>query len=563
MANKIAYPPVLSGRRVKSLWRRWRKPGRANALISPLTRKVLTVNMISLLLLLGGLLYTDQYRKSLVQAELQSLTMQARIFAGALGEIAVETIPEADATLLARPARDVIRRLVPPTRTRARLFDNSGKLIIDSRILGGRKGRLNSMVQIEELNQTTKPRNWFSIAVLEFLEKTGVRFSSWHNLPVYEERTMQTFADYEEVKDAMTGATAYEVRRVGDNDIILSVAVPVQHYRHVLGVLMVSKTGEDIEKTISEVQYTILKVFAGALLVTLLLSAYLASTLTRPILRLADAANRMRISKNRQISIPDYSARRDELGDLSSAIRDLTNALWNRMDAIERFAADVAHEIKNPLNSLRSAVETAVRLNDVQKQKQLLQIILDDVQRLDRLITDISEASRVDSDISKSNTGPVDIITLVAPLVESYNQQQRPRSIGVDLFVDPTKPIYVHGIASRLTQVIRNLIDNAISFSPKDGIVGVHVTDKIHSVEISVTDQGPGIPLDRQEKIFERFYTDRPQGEKFGIHSGLGLSISRQIIQAMGGSLTVHNIIDGEGKDAGACFTILLPSMRT
>ncbi len=530
--------------------------------ISPLTKRVLAVNSISLLVLFAGLLYMDQYRKSLLQTEIASLTIQARIFADTLGELAVEEITDSNSSLMIQPARDVIRRIVPPTRARARLFDARGNLLIDSRAMGGRKGKSNSIVQIEALRKDS-PGMSFSLsrAIGNALDEIGMQTSwSLHHMPVYAERTPQLAKDYAEVADALSGNIQSAVRRLdGDDDLIITVAVPVQHYKQVLGALMVSKTGEDIEKIMGEVWYAILQVFLFALVVTLLLSAYLAGTLSRPMVKLADAANRMRMTKNRHIQIPDFAARNDEIGDLSIAMRDLTRALWDRLDAIERFAADVAHEIKNPLNSLRSAVETIARIDDAKKQKQLMQIVLDDIARLDRLITDISEASRVDSDISKAQTKTIDVIKLLAPLVQMYGEWRKKSNVRVDLFVDPTQQFYVMGIESRIIQVMRNLLDNAISFSPKDGIVGVHIDNDRNQIAISITDQGPGIPNDRLDKIFDRFYTDRPSDEKFGQHSGLGLSISRQIIAAMGGTLHGENIIDTNGKVAGAKFVVTLP----
>ncbi len=533
--------------------------------ISPLTKRVLAVNSISLFILLAGLLYMDQYRKGLLQSEQDTLRVQAGIFADTLGELAVESMPDGQDGLLIQPARDVIRRIVPPTHTRARLFDPSGKLLIDSRMLGGRKGRSNSLVQVKEIAAAPTRKSLSPTGYIgNLLDDFGMQTSwSWHKLEQYAESAEQSAQDYPEVLEALDGVTQSRIRRFdseSDSDLMITVAVPVKHYRHVLGALMVSKTSEDIEKIMGEVWSAILKVFALTLAVTLLLSAYLARTLSRPIVRLADAANRMRVSKNRNIAIPDLSARQDEIGDLSMAMRDLTEALWNRLDAIERFAADVAHEIKNPLNSLRSAVETVVRLQDTQKQKQLLQIIFDDVQRLDRLITDISEASRVDSDISKAHTKIIDVVELLAPLVQAYGEQNRQNNIRVDLFVDPTLRFNVLGISGRIIQVLRNLLDNSISFSPPDGAVGVHIKNHGGMIEISVTDQGGGIHPNKLDKIFERFYTDRPNAEKFGQHSGLGLSISRQIIEAMGGKLMAENIHDSAGKPIGAEFRIFLPS---
>lgn len=523
-------------------------------LVSPLTRRILTINIIALGILVVGLLYLDQYRKGLVRAELDALTIQAKIFAGALGEVAIEDVPDAKAALLLQPSRDIIRRLAPPTLSRARLFDYRGRLMIDSRVLGGKKGRSNSIVQVEVLHSAT-PGFWGR--TYQSFRSWESDFFNWHQLPLYLERTNQTSMDYDEVIEALNGNIESAVRRLPNGGIILSVAVPVQHYRHVLGALMLSKSGEDIEAALRNVRLAILKVSLIGLLVTIMLSAYLARTLTQPILRLADAANRMRASKSRDIEIPDLSNRDDEIGDLSAALRDMTQALWQRLDAIEHFAADVAHEIKNPLNSLRSAIETANRIDDPAKLKKLLAIILDDVHRLNRLITDISEASRVDSDMSKSQMAPIDLIKTLATMAQIYKDNNK--HVRVELFLDPTEELKIMGLETRLAQVLRNLMDNAISFSPEGGLVSLNVVKKPSSIDIVISDEGPGIPPDRLEKIFDRFYTDRPAGEKFGKHSGLGLSISRQIIAAMGGNIHARNKHGERGKVTGAEFIVELP----
>ncbi len=545
-------------------WRRWartRRPGLGRFRLSPLTKRILAVNAISLLVLLAGLLYVDQYRKSLLRNEIETMQSQARLLADVLGEVAFEQSADGQTLLRPQATRDLIRRILTPSMVRARVFDRFGNVIVDSRSLGGRKGRRNSIVQIETLDRKqqrqTTPLQFLGEALDEFGMQTAW---SWRRLPAYVESNPTRAKDYSEVIQAMGGESGSMVRRLeNEGDLILTVAVPIQHYRQVLGVMLVSKTGEHIEAVMGEIWAAILKIFLFALLVTAALSVYLASTLSRPILRLADAAKRMRQSRNRAIAIPDLSRRQDEIGELSIALRELTRALWDRLDAIEHFAADVAHEIKNPLNSLRSAVETAARIADPTKQKQLLAIILDDVQRLDRLITDIAEASRVDSDISKADTKHFDAIELLAQIIGAYRPTALQRQVRIELFADPTDTCMLNGVPSRMVQVVRNLLDNALSFSPRDGVIGVTMQPMPGQLHIAITDQGPGIPPDRLDKIFDRFYTDRPSGEKFGLHSGLGLSISRQVIVAMGGTLQAENIIGADGKITGARFIITLP----
>jgi two-component system sensor histidine kinase ChvG len=238
----------------------------------------------------------------------------------------------------------------------------------------------------------------------------------------------------------------------------------------------------------------------------------------------------------------------------------MTQALWLRIDANERFAADVAHEMKNPLSSLRSAVETAARINDPDRRQKLMNIILDDVGRLDRLISDISDASRLDAELSRENSAPVDVQQMLAAIVdvtEATAQQQRARLV---LDIVGKRPLVVNGIEGRLVQVFRNLISNALSFSPPGGVITLHAHRENSSVVAEVLDQGPGIPEGREHDIFRRFYSERPQDEKFGQHSGLGLSISKQIVEAHGGTVIARNRRAPDGSIAGASFVVTLPA---
>jgi two-component system sensor histidine kinase ChvG len=290
-----------------------------------------------------------------------------------------------------------------------------------------------------------------------------------------------------------------------------------------------------------------------------LLSLYLGRTIAQPLHRLADAADRVRRGHGRQIDIPDFTRRRDEIGDLSGTLRDMTAALWQRMDAIERFAADVAHEIKNPLTSLHSAVETAARLEDPAQQKRLMSIILDDVQRLNRLITDISDASRLDAELSRAEMGPVDIGSMLQALADLHEA-----TIGdgppLRLEIARHQSLTVHGIEGRLVQVWRNLISNALSFSPPGGSIRIAAVREGDKVRVTVADDGPGIPEGKLAAIFDRFYSERPAGEKFGTHSGLGLSISKQIVDAHGGRIVAENRMADDGRILGALFTVTLPA---
>jgi two-component system, OmpR family, sensor histidine kinase ChvG len=536
------------------------QPRRHRRRLSPLTRRILAVNVLALGLLGLGLLYLGEYQQSLVSAQLDALRTQGQIFAAALGEGAViDSLGEGE-QLMPALGRQMMQRLVEPTHTRARLFDAEGKLIADSRVLRGPGGT----VQIKELPPPGDGGILDEVtaalydAVIAFLP--GRR-----HYPAYREPAEQSAADYGEVQRALHGDVADAIRGEAEGSgLMLSVAVPVQRYKQVLGVLLLSVDSTEIDQAVRSVRFEILKVFVIALGVTVLLSIYLAGTIARPIRRLAAAAERVRRGRGRQVLIPDFSGRRDEIGELSAAFREMTGALWARMDAIENFAADVAHEIKNPLTSLRSAVETAARVDDPQKQRKLLAVVLEDVQRLDRLITDISDASRLDAELSRVELEPVTVGRMLAALVDVHQSTRREGAPSLMLSLPgeigtPEGDLAVLGIEGRLVQVFRNLIANAVSFSPKDGAIHIAATRQADAVTVTIEDEGPGIPDGKLEAIFERFYSERPAGEKFGTHSGLGLSISKQIVEAHRGTIRAENRRDVDGTVLGARFTVRLP----
>jgi two-component system sensor histidine kinase ChvG len=277
---------------------------------------------------------------------------------------------------------------------------------------------------------------------------------------------------------------------------------------------------------------------------------------------LAEAADRVRRGAGRRVPIPDFTSRRDEIGDLSGALRDMTAELLDRLEAIERFAADVAHEIKNPLTSLKSAVETAARVEDPDQQKQLLAIVKDDVHRLDRLISDISHASRLDAELSRAETDEFDVAALVEDIATVHNQTAKEGQARVALRLSEDGPLRVHGVADQIAQVVRNLAGNAVSFSPAGAAIAIGAGREAAQVVITVEDEGPGIPEGKFAAIFDRFYTDRPEGQQWGTHSGLGLSISKQIVEAHGGTIVAENVTGEDGAVTGARFTIRLPAAR-
>jgi two-component system sensor histidine kinase ChvG len=349
------------------------------------------------------------------------------------------------------------------------------------------------------------------------------------------------------------------IRRTRDDRLLVTVAVPVERNRTTVGIVLLTRDARGVDDSLFAVRTSILALFGIALALTVLLSWYLSLTIARPILRLASAAAGMREGKGRTGDVPTALQKRgDEVGLLAVSLSESANALWARMDAIERFAADVAHEIKNPLSSIRSAIETLRRIEDQGQQRRLLAIIGEDVVRLDRLISDISDASRVDAELSRTATEPVDVAPMLATLKEIHDATRKDDDPVMELHA-PASGLVIQAVEGRLVQVLRNLIGNAISFSPAQGLVTLRARETDGMVEISVEDEGPGIPDAKLEHIFDRFYSERPKGERFGTHSGLGLSISRQIVQALRGRIAAENRRDAKGQVCGARFTVWLP----
>jgi len=524
--------------------------------VSPLTRRIVAVNVLPLALLAVGFLYLGKFESSLIGQQIESLRTQGEIFAAALSEGAVLDSGDEGEILLPDLARQMMRRLVEPTRTRARLFDIQGKQIADSRLLRGP----GDAVQVMELPPPER-KSLLGRVTDQIYDWIVELLPSRHKHPPYRESDAGNAEDYGEAMRALRGESGSAVRSDPQTGgLAISVAVPVQRYKVVLGAVMLSSSNGEIEEELRTVRLELLRIFGVTLLVTILLSLYLASTIARPLRRLADAAERAR-GRGARVEIPDLMGRGDEIGELSRSLRDMTDALWQRMSAIESFAADVAHEIKNPLSSLRSAVETVGRIEDPVKRRRLMAIIQDDVERLDRLISDISDASRLDAELSRQEVSPTHIAAMLQALVEMHETTRaegEPRLV-LDI-AERGRELIVPGIERRLSQVFVNVIANAVSFSPPHGEIRISARLDGRAVLVSVEDEGPGIPEDKLTAIFDRFYSERPAGEKFGTHSGLGLSISKQIIEAHRGRIWAENRLDADGTVIGARFLIRLPA---
>jgi len=537
-----------------------RQPGPFSALAT----RILALNVIALAILVGGMLYLDRFRTGLVETRLSALMTQADVIAGAIGEAATRGAGKTKINV--KLARQIIARVVVPAQVRARLFAADGSLLVDSqKLIVGRK---------VEARPLPPPGLWNNmLARIEGLYESAVRFlTRGKKLERYTETDVQRAQDYDEAVTALAGGRASEVRATDVGTLILSAAVPVQRFKRVLGTLMATVETTEIEEMVRQERLEMLELFAIALTVTSLLSWLLARTIARPIHKLAGAARQVRHGHWRDIKIPDYSRRRDEIGVLSAALQDMIDALVGRIDAIETFAADVAHEIKNPLTSLRSAVETLARTQVSEPQQPLLDIVKDDVRRIDRLISDIADASRIDAEMSRTRMTPVDIGAMLSTLVEIYGATAGPATPPIELSLPGDDRLMAVGVEGRLGQVVRNLLDNAISFSRTvddrvPGPIRVAARRQDGWLVITIDDNGPGIPEGMQEKIFERFYTERPESEQFGKHSGLGLSICKQIVEAHGGTIEAQNRVprrvDNEADDAlsvGARFIVRLPA---
>ncbi len=566
-----------------------------------IAHRIVVLNVFGLAILVAGILYLNQFRAGLIDNQRDSLFAQGQIIASAIAEKATfdterlsagadylyqlgasgfaEDGSEAAVSGLAfilnpESLTPLIRRTSKVTGMRMRVYDRDGVLLVDSE-------RLYSEGQV--LRFDLPPVKPVEPGVLEKAWLWVQRTITTRNLPLYKDIGAANGRAYTEVKIALTGEPAKLVSVNEKGETIVSVGVPIQRMRTVMGVLMLTSPEGDIDKIIAKERGAIVSMAILVVIVTGVLSIFLAGTIAGPMHRLASAAEQVRLSIRSREPIPDYSHRSDEIGDLSRALRDMTAALYRRLDAIESFAADVAHELKNPLTSLRGAAETLPLVKSDEDRARLFSIIQHDVRRMDRLISDISDASRLDAEMSREISEPIDVAKLIRSICGILNDIHRDDTPPIVLKIPQMRgedgqerdvSLFVKGHESRLSQVINNIVDNAISFSPENGKIYIHLRriKKTRDVEIAIEDEGPGIPPANLEKIFARFYTDRPAHEEFGQNSGLGLNISQQIIAAHGGKVWAENRTDPEpgregstalnpGKVYGARFVIRLPAL--
>lgn len=542
-------------------------------IFSSLTRRIVVLNMIGLLVLVVGILYLNQWRAGLIEARVQSLRVQGEIISAAIAASAtvdsdiisidpdrlldaqagnISPLSYFDPTLEfpISPERvaPLLRNLITPTRTRARIYDGQGLLILDSENIYARGEVLRKAIDTSQISHFFLYDWWNAL----------ISWSPGGNYPTYQEYQADEGTRYPEVASALQGAPADFVRVDAQNQLVVSVAVPVQRLRAIVGAILLSTEPGDIDSVVAQERWSILRIAMIAAGVQIVLSLLLAGTIAGPMRRLSAAAERVQTAGDARAEIPDLTDRPDEIGHLSDALRRMTDALYNRIEAIERFAADVAHELKNPLTSLRSAVETLPLAKKPEDRQRLNDIIQHDVKRLDRLITDISSASRLDAELARESAERVDVEKLAEAMVAIQKDIAAGSGVNVTMGKRAGRgSTLVNGHESRLAQVFANLVDNAVSFSPKGGTVTVAVSTEGESITVTVSDEGSGITGD-VSRIFQRFYTDRPDTESFGNHSGLGLSISKQIVDAHKGRIRAQNRTDR----SGAIFTIVLPRAR-
>ncbi len=520
---------------------------------STLTLRILAPNLVALGVLVGGIFYLDEYRDGLFDAKLAALQTEAKLISAAISGSTIAGPPE-KRNIDPYLAAELIARLATPTRSRLRLFNREGILIADSRELTGasRQVQLRYLPPPDANSQFARAYNQFYDWVVKIAGGNS-------EFPPYQERWAQHARDYEEAARALNGIAGGAIRSSPSAALVITVAVPVEELRLVIGALLLSVDDRDVVESVRAARGAVIQAFAAALAITVFFSIFLAGTIERPLRNLAQAAERIRRWRGRRVEIPDYSRRRDEIGDLSVAVREMTSALYSRLDAIEAFAADVAHEIKNPLTSIHSAVESLPLMKDEAQRGKLHALIMDDIARLNRLISDISNASRVDAEMVRAPTEWIDLAALLSTAVEIHSQQAAEKGIRIEMFLPPRHSLAIEGVPGRIGQVFDNLLSNARSFSPAGGTITVRLEEDQGQALVQVDDEGPGMREGEEEQVFGRFYSRRPETEAFGQHSGLGLSISRQIVDAHDGEIHGQNRHHPDGSIIGARFTVSLP----
>jgi two-component system sensor histidine kinase ChvG len=548
----------------------------ARFLSRSIARRILLANSLGLVILLAGVLYLGSTNVHLVQAKLDSLRVQGQIIAAAIaanatvdrGGLVVEPdkLPPAEGSLAPyrddsfaamelsiRPERvaPILRRLIEPTNTRARVYARDGALVSDSALLMAR-GRISRRALGDQAGPKPRVKNFWT------------RFTAWFDpsdLPIYREIGTANGTYYAEVRAALTGVASAMILLTEKSEQIVSVAVPIQRFKSVQGVIMLSTRPGEIDEILAKQRTILFYVATLAILATLIASFLLERTLAGPMRRLSAGADSVSRNISARTALPVLAGRKDEVGQLAASFATMTEALYRRAEASENFAADVAHELKNPLTAARTTAETLAYARTESQRAEMVEQIKQELHRLNRLITDVAYASRLDAELALQHREPVDLRRVIEGVLGVFRGVERDKAVEIALEVAPVAAAsgayIVHGHDGKLSQVLTNLIDNALSFAPAESTVTVRAHPIGGEVEVVVEDEGPGIPHDKIEKIFDRFYTDRPETQRTrDKNSGLGLSISRGIVLAHNGTIRAENRLDRRG----ARFVVRLPA---
>ncbi len=500
-----------------------------------LSTRILAVNVLAIVMLAGGILYLDTFRSKLIEQRRVQMIQQTELVAASLAQAPARLQPFLLTQLAV--AKDMPRmqlfdaRLQPVADTQAK----QGEMLVTHPLI--RDGR------IDWLGVRQRSARGLDL-ILEWLAGTP-------RLAAHRVVNAANVGNFSELRAAAAGRVSSVLRRRTDGVIVISVAAPVPSFEPTKNIVLLTADTRDLVRLVRRERMSSFQLFCLTLAMTLLLSIFLSRTIARPLKRLAVAAERVRLGRGRDVAVPRFLGRRDEIGELSRALSDMTQSLHSRMDATESFAADVSHELKNPLASMRGAVDVLQNTKDPSLQARLFAVLQHDMQRMQRLITDISDASRLDAELSRSHLERVDLTSMLKTLAHMYGTAHEGLKISIKL---PQQAFTVPGMELRIGQILRNILDNAISFSPLGGRISISLTRAAGMAQVVIEDEGPGIPADNVEDIFKRFYSERPSAEDFGQHSGLGLAISKQIAEAHGGSLRAENI-----APHGARFILTLP----
>ena len=517
--------------------------------------RILFIILLPVILYPIILIYFNKYQDILIKSEFAAIERQGLTLTKALA-LAENQYGLIQNNQISSPAlQSLIPKVEYGSNIRARLFNMYGNLIADTKA----SMKYSPFVKVSPLPAVD---NSFSIknSLTKFVSLFSNLISKPLNLPLYRDNTIFSFEDFPEVIMALKGRTKKILRQDSKGKLYLSVAIPIKNIRMVRGAVLLSVSGEKIEQELVDLETELFKAFGLILLATVALAIYFGRSITNPIVRLSNEADKIAEDKTlKTFNLNKFRNRKDEIGNLAQSFFKMTNELQKRIDHIAEFAADVAHEVKNPITSVRSASETITKVRSLSEQKKLIKVIQNDVERIDRLINDISAASRLDAELSRIEIKEINISNLLETLVDI-------RSSTINSKINLLKhaeDIHILGDENKVAQVFDNLIQNADSFSKENNFINIRLEKNLENIIIIVEDNGPGFSKGSLKKVFDRFYTDRPTNEKFGNHSGLGLSISKQIVEAHSGSIEALNRLNQKNKCLGGSVKVTFPEVKT